>query len=97
MNLQLTTTIKRGENQLAAGLHGEIVMMHMSAGSYYGLNEIGSRIWELLEQPATVGKVCDLLQKEFEVDPATCERDVIEFVNYMVSEGLIDLDNSAAA
>jgi hypothetical protein len=60
-----------------------------SRGDCYGLELIARRIWQLLRQESTVAELCDALMNEYEVDRATCEREVLEFLNDSTHEGLI--------
>ena len=81
--------ILRNQEVLASNLEDEIVMMNLESGSYYGANGVGRRIWELLERPVTVAELCTLLQKEFDVDDETCQRDVLPFINKTIDEKLV--------
>ncbi len=67
----------------------EVVMMSVEKGNYYGLNRVGSEIWEKLTEPLTVGSLCDKLMQEFDVEKEQCEREVITYLEKLVSEGLI--------
>ena len=79
----------RSNEPVAVNVDKTVVMMSLSQGKYYGLEGPGGRIWALLETPQTVGTLCAELEKEFEVDPETCERDVEEFVGSLLRESLV--------
>lgn len=65
------------------------VMLDIASGSYYGLNAVAGRIWELLAvQPMTVAEICARLCEEFEVDEQTCEAAVLKFADTLVENGL---------
>ena len=66
-------------------------MMSIENGEYYGLDEIGSRIWTLLEEPKKVSELCDILLEEFEVEREQCEEEVLAFLNEMASDDLIHI------
>jgi hypothetical protein len=68
----------------------EAVMMSVEAGRYYGLNAVGSRIWELLETPKTVAQLCAQICEEFEVDAQTCEADVLKFTGSLIDQGIVN-------
>lgn len=91
--IAVTTVVTHGDEQVAAEIDGEVVMMSLEQGNYYGLDSVGSRIWTLLQQPQVVSAVCDILQQEFVVDRATCECDVLEFLNRLAAEKLIRVVN----
>ena len=92
----MSSVVHQSEEQVSAEVDGEVVMMSVEQGNYYGLDEVGSRIWELVETPSTVTAVCDALVAEFDVDRATCEGDVIRFIQEMADQGLVTVDEQPA-
>ena len=92
--LNLDTTLQRSQTILASTVGTEMVMMDIDVGKYYGFNEVGTRIWNLLEIPCSVQSICKHLLQEFEVKPETCEQEVVSFVNQLLRFKLIiQLDN----
>ena len=89
--LTLNTFVKRADHQIGAEVDEEVVLMNLNRGYYYGLGEVGTVIWRLLEQPCSIGELCDRLQSDFEVDRITCENDVIEFIDKTLDEGLVEV------
>jgi hypothetical protein len=90
MSVGLDTTLNRNDDLLHASVGAEeCVMMSIEAGSYYGLNAVGSRIWELLESPKTVGQLCRQICEEFEVDEQTCEAAVVIFVDDLIKNRIV--------
>lgn len=87
--IEATTLIKRNPEMVTSNIDGEIVMMSIENGEYYGLDEVGSRIWELLENPVTFEQLVNTLVEEFEVDVETCKADTLEFLNQMVEKKII--------
>ncbi len=86
------TVVTQAAGLVAADLDGEKVMLNIDKGSYYGLNAIGSQIWELLAAPHTIKEIVDMLIKEYTVEETICRRDVLSFVNKLYDRGLIDID-----
>lgn len=58
-------------------------------GAQHDLNEVASRLWELSDGQRTVSDLARVLVDEFEVDPATAERDSTEFVRELVGRKLL--------
>lgn len=73
----------------ATNMDGEIVMMDINRGKYYCFNEVGSRIWELIEKQISVKELISILLNEFEVDRKICKDTVINFLNGIHKEELI--------
>jgi hypothetical protein len=77
------------ENVIAQELTGEIVMLDMESESYYSLNSVASRIWELLTSSENVEASIQQLLQVYLVDEATLSRDVTDLVNELVHEELL--------
>ena len=90
MDITLDTRIERDPTHVAA-LTGEreLAVMSIEQGAYYGLNEVATRIWQLVDRPRTVASVCAALQDEYEIDRASCERDVLACLATLQAEGLV--------
>jgi hypothetical protein len=86
-----TSTVVRSSEPLTAAVDGEIVMLSPAQGAYYGLNGVGSRIWELLARPSTVDGVCATLTAEFDVDDAACRTAVLAFLDDLRQAGLVQV------
>lgn len=62
----------------------EVVMMNVEKGSYYGLNNIGSAIWEALEEPKSINELVDKFTEEYDVSVEDCKTDITLFIENMV-------------
>jgi len=81
--------IIRCEELLEADVNGEIVALHIDKGQCYGMNNVASRIWQLLAEPTSPEQICARLAEEYEVDPGTCRADVDALLAELKAEGLI--------
>lgn len=70
-------------------MDGEIIMMSIANGEFYGINALGSRIWQMLETPKAASEVCDALMPDFDVTREQCEQDVLLFLTRMVEKGVM--------
>ena len=64
-NIQLENAISRNPEIDATDLDGEVVMMNLEKGQYFMMNEVGSRIWEIINEPIKVSSVINKLLEEF--------------------------------
>lgn len=87
-----SSVISRGEAPIAVECDGELVMLDTEAGRYMGLSPVGTRIWELIEQPRTVAEIADLLQSEYDVSAEVCRRETLAFVAQLAENGLVRVD-----
>jgi Coenzyme PQQ synthesis protein D (PqqD) len=81
--------IKRQDGWLAAQVGDELVMMSVESGVYIGLNDIGSRVWDLIETPRDLNEICSALSEEFETTPETCRPEVEAFLAQLEERGAV--------
>jgi hypothetical protein len=84
--------IKVAKEQVACDLAGEAVILSLKSGQYFGLNEVGTRIWNLIQEPKTVGAVLDAVLKEYDVALGELERDLFALLEQMVINDLIEVE-----
>ena len=72
-------------------LDGEKVMMNLEKGQYFMMNEIGSRIWEIINENTPVQDIIATLLSEYEVDENTCRAEVLEFLGSLKNAELITI------
>jgi hypothetical protein len=85
------STIVASPENLATELGDEIVLLNMKRGAYHGLEGVGPRIWELIQQPRLVSEIHQTLVAEYDVAPEECERDLMEVLREMSERGLIEI------
>jgi hypothetical protein len=95
-NLNITSVVTRGSGFVEAETDGEVVALNIDKGTCYGLNKIGSRIWALIAEPKRVGDICATLMEEYDVDSATCERQVLDLLEELRGEGMIESQEEPA-
>jgi hypothetical protein len=84
-----TTIIAAASDALAAEFGEELVVLNAETGIYYGLEEVGARIWSLLKQPTTFEAIRNVITSEYEVEADDCERDLIDLLRHLNSVGLV--------
>jgi hypothetical protein len=87
--------VRRATDQIACDMGGETVILDLKSGTYYGVDVLGARIWTLIEQPASVASIRDAIVADYDVDDATCERDILAFLEQMREAGLVEIANGA--
>ena len=81
--------IRPAEHVIARPVLGEMVLLDVATEQYLAVNEVGSRIWELLAGGATVDETVATLSGEYRIDPAVLTADVEEFVGRLLSLGVV--------
>lgn len=83
--------IVRDPDMIAAEMDGDLVMMSIEQGRYYGIGGVGTRVWELLEKPTSVDQLCAAILEEYDVDEDVCRGDIRAYVEKLLGMGLLQL------
>ena len=70
-------------------LDGEAVILQLEAGMYFGLDPVGTRLWQLIETHGQLRPVLEAALEEFDVFPDVLERDLIELVSRLSEKQLL--------
>jgi hypothetical protein len=82
-------------DQVSSDLAGETVVLSMQSAKYYGMDEVGSRIWELVREPIRVSDLVEAIVSEYDVQPDQCESDVRAFLGRLAAGGLLEVRDGA--
>ena len=91
LRINLDTIINKNLEIEDTDLDGEKVMMNLERGEYFMMNEVGSRIWEIISKPINVKNIIETLRSEYEVDEETCKCTVIDFLTGLNHAKLISI------
>ena len=69
---------------------GETVLLDLASEQYFGLDEVGTRIWALLNEGRSVGEMVEILLGEYAVGREQLEADVRELLGALMDAGLIE-------
>ena len=86
------STVVAAKDQVSSDLGGEVAILDLKAGVYYGLDAVGARIWSLIQEPRTVNEIRNILLEEYEVQPERCERDLLALLQRLADEGIIEVE-----
>ena len=93
--LSVHSIVVATSEQVSCPLGEESAILNLKNSMYYGINPVGTRIWTLLKEPRSVEQLRDTLLDEYQVDAALCERDLLDLLRKMKSEGLIEVRSTA--
>jgi len=91
MILSMNESVSVPENVLFRELDGECVILSLENESYYGLDDVGTRMWLQLTTQPTVQDAYNALLHEYEVEPDELQSDLARIVTDLVAAGLLDL------
>lgn len=90
MNISTDQVFTVSSDVLFQEVAGETVLLDLNSESYFGLDEVGTRIWALLNEGRTPGDMVAVLLEEYEVDRATLEADVRSLLESLLEAGLLE-------
>ena len=83
------TVVACRDGLIESEIDDEILALSIEQGVCYGMNRVGSRIWDLMAKPVRICDLCVTLLATYRVDPDTCERQVLDLLEELRSEDLI--------
>jgi hypothetical protein len=89
-SVSLDNTCILSKDAVFRDLHGEAVILDLGSGTYFGLNTVGTRIWQLIEQHGRLKTVFDELCREYDAAPEELERDLLELVARLADVRLVE-------
>lgn len=89
MNSNSIVSIK--DNFVSSESDNELFLMSLENNSYYGLDEIGKRVFEIIQKPLSFSEIVQILMNEYDVDEETCKTDLENFFNSLHKENIINI------
>ncbi|MGH9686893.1 MAG: PqqD family protein [Candidatus Acidiferrales bacterium] len=90
-NLSVISIIGATPDHVACSLGDEAAILNLKNTTYYGLNPVGTRVWNLVQQSRSVSEIRDALVEEYDVQAEQCERDLLDLLENMREQGLIEV------
>jgi hypothetical protein len=91
-SINLSTMVVAAADQVSSELQeGDTAILNLKDGVYYGLNSVGSRVWNLIQSPKSVMELRDILLAEYDVDAEVCTREIITLLENLSSKNLIEV------
>ncbi len=89
--ITLDTRVRAGKDVLFRNLGGESVLLNLQTGKYYGLDEVGTRMWTLLTEYGQVEPAFRALLEEYDVAEDQLQQDLCRFVEELISRQLLEI------
>lgn len=86
--MNMNSRVILSENIFAQEVDGEMVLMDMESEDYFGLDTIGASFWQVLQEEETLQKTLDHLLDLYDTEESVLKKDLIEFVEKLVTNGL---------
>ena len=87
--MKLTTRFSLSPQAMARKIDEEIVILDLAGGTYFGLDPVGARVWQLMGEDKTLAEICKTMLGEYDVLPEVIERDTVALATELVAQKLI--------
>lgn len=77
------------DHVVARRMGDETVILDLEGGTYFGLDPVGTRIWDLIAEGRTLASVCAAMLEEYEVEEARLQQDVRTLIDDLGTRGLL--------
>ncbi|OLP15692.1 hypothetical protein BST81_25010 [Leptolyngbya sp. 'hensonii'] len=91
MSITFTEGTRVPPDVLVRELDGESVILNLNTERYFGLNEMGTRMWSALTQSTSIQAAYETLLTEYDVDADLLRQDLQHLVEQLIEHGLVEI------
>ena len=91
-DVSIASTARVSEDVVFRELDGEAVLLNLESGIYFGLDAVGTRIWQLIGEFGLLSVVLDHVVAEYNVDRSAAASDLLDLVTQLASRGLVEIE-----
>ena len=91
MEFSLAMRVAVPPDVLVNEIGGESVLLNLDGGRYFGLDEIGTRMWKALTNTDSIQAAYETLLREYDVDAESLKRDLQDLVERLAKHGLLQV------
>lgn len=84
-----TRSLQISPDALYQEIGGEVVILDLASSSYFGLDAVGMRVWQLLQEISDQQVIIELMLAEYDVAPEQLQQDVENFLQSLIDAGLV--------
>ena len=88
----MTQTIEISSEVLTQEVGGETVILDLKSETYFGLDEVGTRIWQLLVEQEDVQAITATMLNEYDVEEEQVEKDIQNLLTQLDKAGIVTLN-----
>jgi hypothetical protein len=81
--------VQASPNQVSSRVGDEAAILDLDNSTYYSLDAVGARIFDLVQQPVLLSSVLATLLEEYDIDEPTARADLLELVSQLIDQRLV--------
>jgi hypothetical protein len=87
--------LKASAGQVSSELSGDAVILNIKSGKYFGLDNVGTRVWSILQKPVQVKDLIESIAAEYDISGDRIEKDLHALLEDLLSEELIEIEKNS--
>ncbi len=91
MTESLDRSVRIPDDVVFRELEGEAVILNLESSNYFGLDSVGTRIWQLCEAHGSLRAVWEAMREEFDAPADTLQSDLLAFIDELSAKGLVQV------
>jgi hypothetical protein len=93
MMVRLHDIVSASPSQISTTLGDESIVLELQAGTYFGVNDVGTAVWKFLQQPRPVADVIAHVLQRYEVSAEQAEAEVLAFLEELTKRNLVSVNS----
>jgi hypothetical protein len=93
MTISFGTRVSVAPDVLVSALAGESVLLNLNSECYFGLNQVGTRMWAALTTSESIQGAYDELLAEYEISEDQLQQDLTDLLGKLIDQGLVEVTN----
>ncbi len=87
--VSLQSSFAVSEDVIVRELDGEAVLLNLSSGIYFGLDRVGTRVWQLIAEHGELARVLAIMRDEYDAPADVLEADLLRLASELSAKGLV--------
>ena len=88
MAIGLEAVVGASDDAVFREIDGQSVLLNLATGMYFGLDAVGTYVWQLAAENGSLRWISQRLAEEFDAEPAAIEHDLLALAETLVAKGL---------
>ena len=93
MNFHPSGKLSLSADVLSQEVKGETVLLDLASEQYFGLDDVGTRVWQLLGEGKSLDELLCILLEEYDVERERLESDISDLLSRLIAAGLVALES----
>jgi hypothetical protein len=93
MTVTLSDRLRVPQGVLVSGLQQESVLLNLESERYFGLDDIGTKMFSVLSSSDSIEAAYKTLLSEYEVEPEALKNDLLSLAGNLVEQGLLEVSD----